>query len=221
MGGVKNMNLIVQTEAFVKEHLATNEPGHDWQHVDRVRNTALRIAETEGGDKFIIELGALLHDVADHKFHGGDTKIGANVTRTFLISAHLDPEAIDRVCHIVEHISFKGAGEPNRIASLEGKIVQDADRLDAIGAIGIARCFSYGAKEGRPLYDPEGIVVENASAKQNKHRHASSSIHHFYEKLLLLKDRMNTKTGCEIAEHRHLFLTQYLEEFLAEWDGKR
>lgn len=214
-------DLIKQTESFIKERTKTNEPGHDWQHVDRVRNMALRIAKNEGGDALVIELGALLHDVADHKFHGGDTTVGANVAREFLASHGLDQDTIERVAHIVEHVSFKGAGEPNRIASIEGKIVQDADRIDAIGAIGAARCFSYGAKQGRPLYDPEGVTVENATAKQNKNRKASSSLHHFYEKLLLLKDRMNTETGKKIAEARHEFLEQYVEQFLAEWKGER
>lgn len=218
---MNHRKLIERTESFVKEKVGRNEPGHDWQHVDRVRNMALRIAKSEGGDPLVIELGALLHDVADHKFHGGDSTVGGNVAREFLASQNVEPDTIDRVAHIVEHISFKGAGEPNRIASLEGKIVQDADRLDAMGAIGVARCFSYGAKESRPLYDPEGVTVENATAEQNKNRKASSSLHHFYEKLLLLKDRMNTKTGKETAEGRHAFTEKYLEQFLAEWNGDR
>lgn len=199
-------DLIARTDAFVKERIASNGPGHDWSHTNRVRNMALQIAKTEGGDPLIIELGALLEDVDDHKAHQGDSTIGASVAREFLASQNVDQDIIDRVTHIVEFISFKRADAPNHISSLEGKIVQDADRLDAMGAMGIARTFSYGAKRDRPFYDPNG---------------GETSIQHFYDKLLQLKDLMNTKTAKKIAEGRHRFLEQYVEEFLAEWNGER
>jgi uncharacterized protein len=199
-------DLIAETESFIRERQSNEGTGHDWHHTDRVRKMAMRIAAVENADPAVVELGALLHDIADHKFHSGDSTVGANAAREFLQSKGADPQLIDQVCHIVEHISFKGAGEPNTIASLEGRIVQDADRLDAMGAIGIARCFAFGGHKNRPLYDPAG---------------ADSSLRHFYDKLLLLKDRMNTKTGREIAEERHQFLETYLEKFMKEWDGGR
>jgi len=199
-------DLVRETETFVRECQKNESSGHDWHHTDRVRRMALRIADVEGANRMIVELAALLHDIADHKFHGGDTTVGPQIARDFLISRTTDPDTVNAVCRIVEHLSFKNADTPNLIETLEGRVVQDADRLDAIGAIGIARCFAYGGHRKRPMYDPVAVP--------------ESSVGHFYDKLLLLKDRMNTETGRRFAERRHQFLENYVAAFLSEWDGK-
>lgn len=212
-----------RTEAFVKEKMAGESTGHDWWHVARVVNNAKAIAAKEGGDLFVIELAALLHDIADWKFHDGDFSIGPRVTREWLSKLKVDDKIIEQVAYIVEHISFKGGTNVHKMKTLEGKIVQDADRLDALGAIGIARVFSFGGAQLRPIYDPNLTPVtefktfdEYKEATRN-----SSSINHFYEKLLKVRDFMNTKTGKKIAETRHKFMEKYLEQFYAEWEGKK
>lgn len=197
--------IIQQTQEYIEGKFSGEGTGHDWWHIYRVWTMAIHIANKEKVDLFIVELGALLHDIADHKFHGGDHSVGPEEARKWLSSVGADEDTIQKVCHIVEHASFKGSGSKSKMESLEGKIVQDADRLDAIGAIGIARAFAYGGSLGRPLHDND-----------NK---KDSTVNHFYEKLLKVKDLMNTKTGKEIAEERHQYLEEYLKRFLVEWEG--
>ena len=169
-----------------------------------------------------MELGALLHDIADYKFHGGDSKVGPRMASELLKSLGADEETISHIGHIIREVSFKGARVKSRMRTLEGKIIQDADRLDAIGAIGIARAFAYGGyKRNQLMYDPNGRVKKHTRFYEYKRRPAASTIHHFYEKLLLLKDLMNTKTGRKLAERRHAFMEKYLKQFFNEWEGKK
>ncbi len=210
--------IIQKTEEYVRSELAQAEGGHDWWHIHRVRNNALKIAETEPGDRFVIELAALLHDIADAKFHDGDDEIGPRKTEAFLLTQRVPSTVVEHVCRIVENISFKGGHVPPEFDSLELRIVQDADRLDAIGAIGIARAFNYGGYRGRLLYDP-GIKPDLQMTKEAYRNNTAPTINHFYEKLLLLKDRMNTAAGKEMAEQRHHFMQQYLDQFYQEWKG--
>jgi uncharacterized protein len=201
--------IIANTEAFVQETLAGEGTGHDWWHIDRVRKNALHIAHEEGADTFIVELGALLHDIADHKFHKGDHEVGPKVAREWLESQSLDEESIERIVHIVGNVSFsKSKQTPLSERPKELQVVQDADRLDALGAVGIARAFAYGGFKQRPLYDP-GATGDN-----------DTSVQHFYDKLLLLKDLMNTAAGKRMAESRHAYMEQYLETFYREWNGE-
>jgi len=229
-------NLIIsKTEAFVRETLSGDCTGHDHWHVFRVRNTALKIAEEENRakgkrkgkdgaaserkpDLFVVELAALLHDIADWKFHGGNEKAGPDKARDFLLGIDVDPDVIDKVCHIVENVSFKGAKVRSKIGSVEGMAVQDADRLDALGAIGIARVFATSAKIGNTLYDPDITSREHESFEEYKKSHGTA-INHFYEKLLLLKDRMNTDAGKRMAEERHDYMVEFLDRFMEEWNG--
>lgn len=208
--------VISNTTSFVKETLKNAEGGHDWFHIQRVYHNAMKIAEKEEGDSFIVALGALLHDIADSKFHNGDETVGPNIAREFLRTQELPLEVIDHVVKIIENISFKGGNVTQEFRSPELDIVQDADRLDAIGAMGIARTFNYGGFKNRPLYDPDIKPNLNMSKEEYKASNAPT-INHFYEKLLLLKDRMNTRTGRELAEERHLFMEKFLEQFYREW----
>ncbi len=210
--------IIKKTEEFVKGR-QEGDTGHDWWHIYRVRNTALQIAKKEHADIFIVELAALLHDIADHKFHGGDETIGAKVARDWLFSLHIDEVTADHVCQIINGVSFKGANVETHMQTIEGEIVQDADRLDAIGAIGIARAFSYGGYKNRELYNPNQKPTMHTSFDEYK-KDDGHTINHFYEKLFLLKDRMNTKTGKELALERHQFTVEYVQKFLKEWGGK-
>ncbi len=181
---------------------------------------ALKIARNEGDvDTFVVQLGALLHDIADWKFHGGDESVGIEVARKWLEKLGVDEQTIEHVCRIIETVSFKGAGVSSKPDSKEGMIVQDADRLDALGAIGIARCFATGAKLNREIHNPEKKPVFHRDFDSYKNSN-STSINHFYEKLLLLKDRMNTLTAKQIAEERHKFMEQFLERFFKEWEGE-
>lgn len=211
--------IIKKTEEFVQKTLADAEGGHGWWHIDRVRKNTLRIAHAEGADLFIAELGALLHDIADHKFNGGDHTLGPRVTREWLESQHVEGVVIDAVCDIVLNNSFRSLRSQNGMTSLEGKCVQDADRLEALGAIGLARCIMYGAHAKRPMYVPDPPLSLDAPWQVNEQSKAPSTLHHFYEKLLHLKDKMNTKTGTELAQEGHLFLEKYVEQFLKEWNG--
>jgi uncharacterized protein len=221
MGTVLDDTEVVrQTTAHVRALLADEGSGHDWFHVERVRNVAMSIAREEGADAFVVELAALLHDVADWKFAGGDHDAGPRAAREWLSSLGVDPAAMDHVASIIAGLSFKGAGVETPMSTIEGKCVQDADRLDAIGAIGIARAFAYGGHKGRALYDPAMPPQPHASFEAYK-KNAGPTINHFYEKLLLLKDRMNTATGKRLAAERHAFLEMFLEQFFAEWEGKR
>ena len=216
-----NESLIIQhTITYVKETLAGAEGGHDWWHIERVYNNARHIASHENADMLIVELGALLHDIADSKFHDGDENIGPQKARRFLQSLSVDELIIDHVEKIIRNISFKGGNEQPTFASPELHVVQDADRLDALGAIGIARAFNYGGFKNRELYNP-GIKPNLNMTKDEYKKSASPTINHFYEKLLLLKDRMNTETGRKMAAQRHLFMLQYLDHFYDEWNGMR
>lgn len=213
-----NPQIINSTINFVKTHLRNAEGGHDWWHIYRVWNLTRKILETEKADRLICELGALLHDIADHKFHDGDDNKGSLIAREFLMNEELDEEKIKKVVFIIENISFKGGVNENLEKPIELKIVQDADRLDAIGAIGIARTFNYGGFKNRKIYDPEIEPKKYKSAFEYK-KSISPTINHFYEKLLLLKDLMNTETGKMLAEERHQFMLKYLERFFNEWEG--
>ncbi len=215
-----NQQLIEHTKIFVKDTLKDAEGGHDWFHIERVYNNSINIAKHEQVDLTIVALGALLHDIADSKFHDGDETIGPKIAREFLFKHNVDSVVIGHVVNIIENISFKGGNESEKFASPELDVVQDADRLDAIGAIGIARCFNYGGFKNRGLYDPDITPNLNMTKAQYKASKAPT-INHFYEKLLLLKDRMNTKTGKRIAKERHQFMELYLKQFYAEWDGEK
>ena len=213
--------IIEATKVFVKETLKDAEAGHDWFHTLRVYNNARLIAKSESVDLYIVALGALLHDIADSKFHNGDDTVGPRVARKFLLQHNLDNFVIDSVIDIIDNISFNKSLETNnKPNSIELDVVQDADRLDAIGAIGIARCFNYGGFKNRKLFDPSIKPNLKMSKKEYKNSKAPT-INHFYEKLLLLSDKMNTKTGKKIAKERHQFMTEYLDQFHAEWEGNR
>lgn len=215
-----NNQLIEVTKSFVRETLKNAEGGHDWFHTERVYNNALLISKTEKVDVFVVKLGSLLHDIADSKFHDGDETVGPNLAREFLFKQNVDSLVIEHVVNIIKHISFKNSLENDeKFSSKELEVIQDADRLDAIGAIGIARCFNYGGFKNRPLFDP-AVKPNLKMTKEDYKTSVSPTINHFYEKLMLLKDKMNTKSGKQIAEKRHKFMTLYLEQFYAEWNGK-
>ena len=214
------MKIIHHTILFVKEKLQNAEGGHDWFHVERVYNNALLIAEDETCDLQVVKLAALLHDVADSKFHNGDETLGAKMAREFLVAQNVADETINHVIAIIENISFKGGNFENEFNSKELEIVQDADRLDAIGAIGIARTFNYGGFKNRTLYDPN--IQPNLNMSKEEYKNSDSpTLNHFYEKLLLLKDKMNTPTGKKLAEARHIYMQNFLSQFYAEWEGER
>jgi uncharacterized protein len=212
--------LISKTADFIKDKFSTESSGHDWWHMYRVWQLSKHIASKEGGaDMLVVELAALLHDIEDHKMHGGDSEVGALAARKWLEQNKLDSKVIAHIEDIVRHISFKSAKIKNPLDTLEGKIVHDADKLDSIGAIGIARVFAFGGAYGRLIYSPDIKLVKDYTYKKTNASN-STAVHHFYEKLLLLKDRMFTDTGRQMAERRHKFMEQYLEEFYDEWDGK-
>ena len=214
------MNSIIEkTIAFVKEQLKNAEGGHDWFHIERVYNNSLLIAKTEECDIQVVSLGALLHDIADSKFHGGDEQVGPHVAREFLRSENVENDVIEHVVKIIENISFKGGKEKQQFTSKELEVVQDADRLDAIGAVGIARAFNYGGFKNRGMYDPD--IKPNLNMTKEEYKNSTApTINHFYEKLLLLKDRMNTTTGKAIALERHRFMKTFLEQFYKEFNGE-
>ena len=211
--------LIAETVKFVKHTLEGAESGHDWWHIQRVWNNALQIIKTETAEQLIVELAALLHDIADSKFHNGDEEIGPKIAGDFLYSQQLPQDLILNVQQIIRNMSFKASFEKKQFHSKELEIVQDADRLDAIGAIGIARAFTYGGFKNRELYNP-GIPPALNMNKEEYKNSTAPTINHFYEKLLLLKDKMSTETGKRIAAERHVFMEQYLAQFYKEWDGK-
>jgi len=214
------MSLIDNTILFVKQKLENAEAGHDWFHIERVYKNALLITQDEVCDIQIVKLGVLLHDIADSKFNGGDETVGPKVARAFLESQKVSEEIIVHVVNIIENISFKGGNFEKKFNSIELEIVQDADRLDAIGAIGIARTFNYGGFKNRQLYNPE-IAPKLKMSKEEYKKSEAPTINHFYEKLLLLKDKMNTKTGKQLAQERHKFMELFLSQFYAEWDGEK
>ena len=213
------MQIINNTILFVKNQLTHAEGGHDWFHIERVYKNALLIAEEEECDLTVVKLAALLHDIADSKFHGGDETVGPKTARTFLESQNVSEDIILHVIAIIENISFKGGNFEKKFNSKELEIVQDADRLDAIGAIGIARTFNYGGFKNRPLYNPN--IQPNLNMSKEEYKNSESpTLNHFYEKLLLLKDKMNTETGKKIAQKRHDFMVTFLSQFYSEWDGQ-
>ena len=213
------MNYIEQTINYVKQELEGAEAGHDWFHIQRVYNNAQNLLKTEKANEQVVLLGALLHDIADSKFHNGDETIGPKKAFEFMTSIGISDDVKTHVVKIIENISFKGGNVERAFSSKELDIVQDADRLDAIGAIGIARTFNYGGFKNNALYDPEQPPVLNMTKEMYK-KHRGTTINHFYEKLLLLKDRMNTETGKQIAENRHQFMEMFLEQFFNEWEGR-
>jgi len=211
--------IIAHTITFVKKELENAEGGHDWFHIERVYKNAVLISKTEKVDSFIVSLGALLHDIADSKFYNGDEAIGPKKASDFLNYKKVPEDVIAHVMKIIENISFKGGNKKQKFFSNELAVVQDADRLDALGAIGIARCFNYGGYKNRKLYDPE--IKPNLNMSPEVYKASDSpTINHFYEKLLLLKDKMNTKTGKKIAQKRHKYLKGFLEQFYREWEGE-
>ncbi|NBU80996.1 MAG: HD domain-containing protein [Flavobacteriaceae bacterium] len=214
------MSIIDKTILFVKEKLKNAEGGHDWFHIERVYKNSLLIAREEDCDIMVVKLGALLHDIADSKFNDGDESVGPKTARTFLESENISEEIIVHVINIIENISFKGGNFKKKFNSKELEIVQDADRLDAIGAIGIARCFNYGGFKNRALYNP--AISPNLSMSKEEYKNSESpTLNHFYEKLLLLKDKMNTTSGKKIAEARHQYMQNFLSQFYAEWEGEK
>ncbi|MDP3312836.1 HD domain-containing protein [Lutibacter sp.] len=215
---MNKQQIISNTEVFIKASLINAEGGHDWFHILRVWNNAKLIAKGENIDLFIVELGALLHDIADSKFHNGDETIGPKIAREFLESQQVDDSIIVHIEKIISNISYKGGNFEQKFNSPELAIIQDADRLDAIGAIGIARCFNYGGFKNRELYNPEIAPKLNQNIEEYKKSDAPT-INHFYEKLLLLKDKMNTVSGKKIAEERHQYMETFLQQFYNEWNG--
>jgi uncharacterized protein len=215
-----NSDIVHKTILFVQEKLENAEGGHDWFHIERVYKNALLIAENEVCDVNVVKLGALLHDIADSKFHDGDEAIGPKIAREFLESENADEVTIQHVINIIENLSFKGGNAEKTFSSVELDIVQDSDRLDAMGAIGIARTFNYGGFKNRPLYNPN--IAPNLHMSKEEYKNSEApTINHFYEKLLLLRDKMNTETGKKIAQERHQFMTTFLSQFYAEWDGEK
>ena len=213
-------NFINATIEFVKQELADAEGGHDWFHIQRVWKTARTIAKEEEVDILIVELAALLHDIADSKFYDGDEEIGPAKAGTFLRSLEMDESVVVHVQQIIKNMSYKNSFDAPTFTSKEMQVVQDADRLDAMGAIGIARAFAYGGFKNRELYNP-AIQPDPSSTRETYKKSDAPTINHFYEKLLLLKEKMNTDTGYQMAQQRHHFMEQYLEQFFGEWEGER
>lgn len=217
---MNDSEIVNKTILFVKAKLENAEGGHDWFHIERVYKNALLIADGEVCDDTVVKLGALLHDIADSKFHDGDETVGPKIAREFLKTQNLDEVSLNHVIQIIENISFKGGNVLKEFSSKELDIVQDADRLDAIGAIGIARTFNYGGFKNRALYNPE-IAPNLHMSKEEYKKSEAPTLNHFYEKLLLLKDKMNTETGKQIAKERHCYMEGFLSQFYAEWDGEK
>ena len=214
--------IITATIAFVKEELKGAEGGHDWFHIERVLKNSILISKEEKVDVFVVSLAALLHDIADPKFYDGDETVGPKVATKFLKEQEVTTDIIEHVVNIINYISYKNSFEKGvkKFTSKELEVVQDADRLDAIGAIGIARCFNYGGFKNSVLYNPE-IIPNLEMSKEEYKKTEAPTINHFYEKLLLLKDKMNTVSGKKIAAQRHHFMELYLEQFYDEWNGAK
>ena len=215
---MNKQTVIDLTKDYVRRTLEADRTGHDWWHVYRVWKNAIQIGKEENADLFIVQLGALLHDIADWKFNNGDESVGVRTARCWLERLEVNDNIISHVCTIVQEISFKGAGVKSRMKTKEGMVVQDADRLDAIGAIGVARTFAYGGYKGKAIYDPLIKPKKHKSFDEYKNNECTT-INHFYEKLLLLKGLMNTETAKRIAEGRHRFLEEFIDRFLNEWNG--
>jgi uncharacterized protein len=211
--------ILKQTEEHIKSKFTGEGSGHDWWHIYRVRKIAVHIGTQENADLFVVQLAALLHDISDWKFNDGDFDAGPGLAREWLEKLQVNEDIISHVSEIIKGVSFKGAGVITEMGTIEGMIVQDADRLDAIGAIGIARTFAYGGHKSREIYNP-GIRPEYHGSFEEYKNGTGPTINHFYEKLLLLKDLMNTETARKIAIERHWYMEQFLEKFFREWDGK-
>lgn len=211
------MEMIEEIKSLVKKQFESDSSGHDWHHVNRVHKMAIYLQSKEGGDLEIIELAALLHDISDYKLNGGIHNDGGKQARKILSNYPISDQKIELICNIIDDVSYKGAKVKDTMTSIEGKIVQDADRLDAIGALGIARTFAYGGHKGQPIYDPE-LKPKMHEDFQSYASSRTSTINHFYEKLLLLKDRLNTDTAKEIGNQRHQLMEDYLASFYAEWN---
>jgi uncharacterized protein len=217
---MNTQQLIENTADYVRQTLENAEGGHDWWHILRVWNNAKLIAQTEPANILVVELAALLHDIADSKFHNGDEEIGPQMAIAFLQSQDVDADVIEHVAQIIRYLSFKSSFESKQFSSPELDVVQDADRLDAIGAIGVARAFNYGGFKGRQMHNPE--VKPNLNMTKEEYKNTTApTINHFYEKLLLLKDKMNTPTAQKLAAQRHKFMETFLTQFYAEWEGSR
>ncbi|MGB6035848.1 MAG: HD domain-containing protein [Cryomorphaceae bacterium] len=215
-----NFKLKQIIESFIRKTFEGEATGHDWHHIDRVRKVALKLAESECANMEVVELAALLHDIADHKFHDHDLAAGPAKAKAIILEYGGTQELADRVSTIISETSFKGAGVETPVSSIESAVVQDADRLDAIGAIGIARTFAYGGHRNQPIYDPELEPTLHGDFEAYA-KTRTSTVNHFYEKLLLLKDRMNTESGKRMAEERHAFMESFLGQFHGEWEGRR
>jgi uncharacterized protein len=207
--------IVEKTAEFARSYLEAESSGHDWWHAYRVYQNAILIAKAEKADHFIVSVAALLHDIADYKLHNGDTEIGPRIAAEWLQKNEVEAERIQQVCDIIRDLSFKGAGVTTSMKTVEGKIVQDADRLEAIGAVGVARAFAYGGYKNRPLYDPEVKPIVHTSFEEYK-KNTSPTINHFYEKLLLLRERMNTQAAQKMAIKRHNFMVDFLNTFFEE-----
>ncbi len=212
--------IIKKTKEFIRKKYEGESSGHDWWHIHRVWKNALIIGKQEKADLYIVQLAALLHDIADFKFHQGDTSIGPRLAKEYLQSINVEEVVISHVSKIIEALSFKGLKFEKPMPTIEGKIVRDADRLDAMGAIGIARCFAYGGHVGAPIHNPE-TKPRSFNSVEEYVKSRSGQINHFYEKLLHLKDLMQTETGKKLAEQRHNHMLNYLQQFLAEWNGEK
>lgn len=210
---------IEKTEAMLKKEFAADATGHDWPHIRRVRDLAVRFGRELNADLVVVELGALLHDIADWKFHGGDSAVGPQRANDWLLLLGAPGKLAEKVATIVKEISFKGAGVATPMSTLEGRIVQDADRLEALGAIGVARAFAYGGSKGRVMHDPDVPPMMHASFEAYK-KNTGPTLNHFYEKLFLLKDRMNTEPARRLALARHNFMQRFVDQLLAEWECK-
>lgn len=211
--------VIEQTVGYVRKKLEGEATGHDWWHIYRVWKTAILLAQQEQADSFVVQLAALLHDIADWKFHQGDDSLGPKLAREWLETLQIPENIVEHVCDIIQNISFKGADVKTEMKTREGMIVQDADRLDALGAIGIARAFAYGGYKGREIYNPM-VKPEKHRTFEEYQKNQGTSINHFYEKLLLLKDRMNTQTAKVMAIERHEFMETFLRQFFKEWGNQ-
>ena len=214
---MNSTEIVSQIKSIIKKQFENESTGHDWFHIERVYNMAAFLQKTEGGDLEIIELAALLHDVSDHKFNGGSATLGGDIAFEMLINLKYSPVKAEKVREIISQVSFKGANVEHLTSSIEAKIVQDADRLDAIGAIGIARAFAYGGNKERPLFDPSipPVLHDSFDAYKNSKSH---TINHFHEKLLLLRSKLNTSTATNIGNERHEFLELFLKNFMNEWN---
>lgn len=220
MQTIEQQNILSNARQYVRAEMERDSSGHDWWHIHRVATLAKRLAGECGADPFICELAALLHDVGDYKLRGPSDEPESAIARRWMIEQGLSQATIEHICSIIDHMSFKGAGVESRMTTTEGKVVQDADRLDALGAIGIARTFAYGGHKGSPMHDPEASPKMHKTVEEYR-TSRSSSINHFHEKLLLLKDLLNTEPAKRLAQKRHDYMVAFLEQFEEEWQGRR